>query len=145
MAHVLLARIALSCLCGVQGIANLAIDCNRTHATNPLWTGHARFHVVWQAGTSALAAALQVVLIWAAWPLPESSFYLACLLAALSPIGFLGAALTRRLYGGTFSDVNGIPPVYLRLRTRSIAIDLNLCVVIAALLCLGLFLYLYRS
>ena len=36
-------------LCGSQGLGIFAIDPNRTHATNLLWAGHARFHLFWQA------------------------------------------------------------------------------------------------
>jgi hypothetical protein len=37
------ANLALSCLCLIQAITTVVIDLNRTHATNPLWTGHAAF------------------------------------------------------------------------------------------------------
>ena len=48
MTHQTVARVLLAALCGLQGLATPAIDLNRTHATNFLWPGHARFHIVWQ-------------------------------------------------------------------------------------------------
>ncbi len=38
MDHRNIARVLLSLLCAVQGLATLGIDLNRTHATNPKWT-----------------------------------------------------------------------------------------------------------
>lgn len=133
MDHLLFARIALSCLCAVQGIATVAIDFNRTHATNPSWTGHARFHVVWQSSTVALLSALELLLIWTAGSFSREGFYLASLLAALSPIGFLTAFVTRKLFGGTLFDPDGIPPSHLKLFGSVLVIDLNLAAVTAAL------------
>ena len=78
---ILLARISLSFLCAIQGMATLAIDLNRTHAANPAWTGHARFHVVWQSASVALLSVLELALIWMRGPYREGGFYLASLLA----------------------------------------------------------------
>ena len=61
--HPLVARGLLTLLCAAQGVATLAIDLNRNHATNPLWPGHARFHLVWQAGSTFMLAAVEVALI----------------------------------------------------------------------------------
>ena len=97
---ILLARISLSFLCAIQGMATLAIDLNRTHAANPAWTGHARFHVVWQSASVALLSVLELALIWMRGPYREGGFYLASLLAAVSPLGFLIACATRRIFAG---------------------------------------------
>jgi hypothetical protein len=42
------ARILLTVVTAGYAVAPLIADLNSTHATNPLWTPHARFHVVWQ-------------------------------------------------------------------------------------------------
>jgi hypothetical protein len=44
----LLARILLTLVTLGYGLATVFADFNKTHATNPQWTPHARFHVVWQ-------------------------------------------------------------------------------------------------
>ena len=44
----LLARVLLTLATIGYGVITVKADFNRTHATNPLWTPHARFHVVWQ-------------------------------------------------------------------------------------------------
>ena len=87
----------LSTVAGLQGLAPLPIDLNRTHATNPIWPGHARFHVVWQTFTAALLAVPEVGLIWWPGPAARGRFYLAAGLAATSMIGFGLALLFRSL------------------------------------------------
>ncbi len=141
---ILLARISLSFLCAIQGMATLAIDLNRTHAANPAWTGHARFHVVWQSASVALLSVLELALIWMRGPYREGGFYLASLLAAVSPLGFLIACATRRIFAGALSDPNGIPPFRGTLFGVDISIDMNLVAVVAALLTVAAVLVLYR-
>jgi len=138
MTAALFARLMVSAIAAGQGIAPLLIDLNRTHATNPLWPGHARFHVVWQAFTVLPVSAITVALLW--WPgvALRQRFYLAVLLTATSLAGFLVAVVSRRLYGGALHDPNGIQPVHLRLGSREIVFDLNLAVVlVAAVLLIG--------
>ena len=46
--HILLARILFTLTTLGWSRGTVIADFNKTHATNPQWTGHARFHVVWQ-------------------------------------------------------------------------------------------------
>ena len=39
-------------------------DFNRTHATNPMWPPHARFHVVWQVLMQMGVSLVVLALIW---------------------------------------------------------------------------------
>jgi hypothetical protein len=143
LSHLVVARISLSFLCAVQGLATLAIDFNQTHATNPAWTSHARFHVVWQSVSVALLSVLELVLIWLHGPYQKDGFYLALLLTAVSPLGFMIAFVSRRIFGGALSDPNGIPPLRLTLFGVVLCIDLNLAAVVAALASLGAILAIY--
>jgi hypothetical protein len=83
-------------------------------------------------------------LIWVPGPYFAGRFYLAALLAALSPLGFLTAFLSRRLFAGTLSDPNGIPPAHFTLFGTVRTIDMNLTAVIAALLSLIAIIEIYR-
>ena len=143
MNHHLIAQAALSFLCLLQAIATVAIDLNRTHATNPLWTGHARFHLVWQGCTVVFLSALELFLLWHRGPYEAQRFDLCALLAALSPLGFLSALASRQLFGGTLSDPNGIRPAHVRVFGSVLAIDMNLAAVAAALLGLLAMIWIY--
>ncbi len=144
MNHIYFARLTLSILCATQGAAQLAIDLNRTHANHPNWIGHARFHVVWQSVTVALLAGVQLFLIWTPGP-SSHAFYLAAALAAVSPCAFLLAAASRKLYGGQFSDPNGIPPVDVALGKTKLAVDMNYVAVVVALFVILIVIFSYRS
>ena len=126
----LLSRLIVTAIAAGQGIAPLFIDLNRTHATHPLWPGHARFHVVWQTFTLTLTSIVQIILIW--WPSSATGqlFYLAAVLASLPMCGFLVAMLTRGIYDGTLHDPNGISPVRIRISGATREIDMNAVLVI---------------
>ena len=145
MDHRLIARVGLSLLCGVQGIATVAIDFNRTHATNPEWTRHARFHVVWQTVTTALAAVVELGLLWGGWVSEAEGFTLAMVMAGLSPIAFLVACAGRRWFGGALSDPNGIPPWPVKVGGRVVLVDGNLAAVVAALLTMVVLVVIWRG
>lgn len=119
-----------------QGITPLFIDLNRTHATNPLWPGHARFHVVWQTFSLTLYSLLEVALIW--WPSSGSRmrFYLATALTSLPMGGFIIATLARKIYSGTLHDPNGIQPLRIVLAGRTREVDMNAVLVIMGALVL---------
>jgi len=128
------ARFLLAIFCGVQGLATIILDLNRTHAAHPQWLGHARFHVVWQTATVATLAALEVGLLAFPGPLMSERFYLVALLAYAPMIGFFAALVTRHLYGGTLSDPGGIPPVRFKLGGREMKVDMNLVAEIAGII-----------
>jgi len=138
----LLARIALSVLCVVQAATTAAIDLNRTHATHPAWPGHARFHVVWQTIGVMLYSVVELGLIWFAG---ASAFYLACGLAAVSPVAFLVALAGRRTFGGTLSDAGGVPPAKVMFRGRQVLVDMNVVAVVVALVVLVVIAVLFRG
>jgi hypothetical protein len=125
MVALFLARVIVSGVAAGQGVMPLFIDLNRTHATNPLWPGHARFHLVYQVFTLLPVAAIEIGLLW--WPGPAlaSRFYLAVLLTGTSLAGFWMAVVTRHLYGGTLHDPNGIQPVRISIGQSTAEIDLN--------------------
>lgn len=127
----------LTALAGGQGLAPIFIDLNRTHARHPQWPGHARFHLVQQVVTLALAAVVEVGLIW--WPGPglASRFYLAACLTATSLVGFLVAFFTRGLYRGTLRDPQGIPPGRIRTRKGVVEFDINIILIGLATALLG--------
>ena len=108
-----------------QGVTPQFVDLNRTHATNPLWTGHARFHVVDQTVVMALLATVEVALLWWIAPGSRFSFYLTTLLTAAPISGFLIATFTRGMYDGTLRDPNGVKPLRIHIRKRLHEIDVN--------------------
>ncbi len=135
--------VLLAMLAAGQGLATLAIDLSRTHATHPDWLGHARFHVVWQCANAALTALVIEYLLWSHVLPEEVRFHLALVLAAVPMLGFLVALVFRRAYGGTLSDPKGIPPLRLRVGGRRREIDLNTVAVVAGLIALGFIGYLH--
>lgn len=126
-----------------QGITPLFIDFNRTHATNPLWTGHARFHVVGQALTMTALAVIELALLWWIAPGERWVFFLATLLTAAPIVGFLLATFSRAIYAGTLHDQNGIRPVRLRIAGAVREIDINVVLVLvgAAVLITAILIY----
>jgi hypothetical protein len=146
MTAALAARWIVTAIAAGQGVMPVVIDLNRTHATNPLWPGHARFHLVQQVFTLLPAAVIEVALLW--WPghAMRERFYLAAVLAATSLVGFLVATLARPLYGGRLHDPNGIQPVRFRVGSRLIKFDMNVPIVaLATALLIGAVVVFWRS
>jgi hypothetical protein len=144
MTHLAVARVSLALLCALQGLATLAIDMSRTHATNPRWPAHARFHVVWQTANTALLALLELALILSRGPYEKQRFYLAMVLTSVPMLGFFAALISRATYGGALSDPNGIPPARLKVMGRVLLVDLNLAAVVVGMLALVAIGLIYR-
>lgn len=139
-----IARTLLVIFCAIQGAATIALDLNRTHATHPLWLGHARFHVVWQTATVTALAIVECALLWFHGPLEPERFYLAALLALLPIFGFFAALVARGLYGGTLSDPGGIPPLRLTIGRRLFRVDMNLVAEVAGFITVLAIVAMYR-
>jgi hypothetical protein len=69
--RILIARLLFSLVTVGWGVLTVVADFNKTHATNPAWTPHARFHVVWQVLSYLGFGLLAFALIW--WPDPRAS------------------------------------------------------------------------
>jgi len=110
-------------------IVPLLVDINYTHATNPLWPPHARFHVVWQC---LIQAGIGFVILKLLWPQNHIFNYDCCcnnmrmrsmdypyrvevantlLFIFIGP--FYVTMSTMKLFGGALADVNGVPPIPL--------------------------------
>lgn len=105
----LLARILLTLTVFAYSIGTIKADFNQTHATNPAWTPHARFHVVWQILSYAGLAVIAIGLIWVKTALATERLYLAAALSFVVYGSFFAAVFSRPIYGGTLTDPNGYP------------------------------------
>jgi hypothetical protein len=105
-----LARILVTLPALFLAIGPPLADLNATHATNPLWPGHARLHVVWLVSTNALIAVLALILVWRpSRPPGAAPVRQAAALVGVVLIGFFVAAATQTAYAGSLTDPNGIP------------------------------------
>ena len=94
----LIARMLLTLVTLGYSLVPVLADFNKTHATNPLWTPHARFHVVWQVSSYCGIGLIALVLIWTSGPVTKQ--WLAVALAAAMYGGFFATAFTMPRFGG---------------------------------------------
>ena len=123
----LIARVLLTInTIGYSAIPVLA-DFNKTHATNPTWTPHARFHVVWQVLSYCGVGLIALWQIWSAGP--ASKLWLAVALAVAMYAAFFATAFAMPRFGGTLADPNGVPPLgRVTLGGRPVVLDANMTV-----------------
>ena len=85
------------------GVIPPIADFNRSHAANPDWPPHARFHVVAQVMTTSLVAVLALGILW--WP--EFDLAARAGISALASAtvlgGFFAGTLASRCVGGEIS------------------------------------------
>jgi hypothetical protein len=106
----LLARVLFTLTTIGWGALTVLADFNKTHATNPKWLPHARFHVVWQISSYVGFGALTLALIWWPGPLALERLYLAAIVSAVVYAAFFVALFAMPIYGGAAYDTNGYKP-----------------------------------
>jgi hypothetical protein len=104
------ARILLTLSVLGYALVTIKADFNKTHATNPDWTPHARFHVVWQILSYAGVGLVALYLIWIDGPNPTERLWIAAGLSAAVYGAFFAAVVSRPVYGGALYDQNGYLP-----------------------------------
>ena len=134
----LLARILLTIATLGYGLVTIKADFNATHATNPLWTPHARFHVVWQVLSYAGVGLIALGLIWIAGPMETERLYLAGGLGIAMYGGFFAALFSRPVYSGLLYDENGYPPFKAPIGPGKWDVNVTAFTIMSAILLLGL-------
>jgi len=122
------ARILLTLTALGYSAVTVIADFNNTHATNPLWTPHARFHVVWQVLSYCGIGLIALYLIWAPGAMAIERLYLAAALSVAVYGGFFGAVFARPAYGGGLYDNNGYPSFRAPIGPKTWMWDVNVTV-----------------
>jgi hypothetical protein len=117
----LIVRVLLSVVTLGYSLGTVKADFNKTHVTNPLWTGHGRFHVAWQITSYVGVGLIALALIWLPGSLPRERLYLAAALAAAIYLSFFITFAAMPAYGGRAYDDNG----YLPFTLGGMKLDVN--------------------
>ena len=104
----------------MYGVIPLFADLNRTHATNPRWPAHARFHVVAQVFTTASIAMVALWLLWSSGIVRSLGICIAVVLSLCVIGSFFAGADFRNWYGGVLSDKDGGIPKLNKFDLNSI-------------------------
>jgi hypothetical protein len=105
-----IARILLTITVLGYGLVTIKADFNNTHATNPAWTPHARFHVVWQVLSYSGIGLIALYLIWSGGPAALEHLFLAAAFGVAIYGAFFLTVFVRPLFKGSLYDQNGYPP-----------------------------------
>lgn len=124
----LLARVLFTLTTAGWAFATVLADFNKTHATNPKWTGHARFHVVWQINSYVGFGLLALALIWWPGPLALERLYFVAAMSAVVYAAFFVAVFAMPVYGGAAYDDNGYQPFAAPIPIISKAWDVNITI-----------------
>ena len=120
----LIPNILITLVALATGLAPMRADFNATHATNPLWTPHARFHVVWQVLCQFGVSLFILYLVWIA------DFAGHVLTAAVLnfnwAITFFVTLFNMKRFEGSLKDVNGIAPFRFNIGGKAYLVDTNL-------------------
>jgi hypothetical protein len=136
-----LARILLTLSVLGYALVTIKADFNKTHATNPSWTPHARFHVVWQILSYSGVGLVALYLIWIDGPRPLERLYLAAALSAAIYVAFFATVLARPVFGGALYDENGYLPFKPPMGPQHWRWDVNVTAftVLSAIMLAGIF------
>ena len=126
--HNLVARVLLTLATAGYALGTVIADFNNTHATNPKWMPHARFHVVWQISSYVGLGLGALALIWWPGPLATERLYLAATMAAIVYAAFFVALFAMPAYGGAAYDDNGYQPFAAPVPLFAKAWDVNVTV-----------------
>ena len=121
--NIFISVILLTCISIGFGTITPLIDFNESHATNPLWTGHARFHLVWQVNAMILTSLLSLILLW--FFFSKSNVLIVLFLNYLWIFSFFATMISMRLYDGELNDINGVPSIKNKILGRTIEVDRN--------------------
>ena len=108
--RILVARILFTLMTAGWALLTVLADFNKTHATNPKWTPHARFHVVWQISSYVRFGLLVFALVWCARSLAGERLYFVASIGVVVYAAFFAALITMPIYGGGAYDENGYQP-----------------------------------
>ena len=121
--YVFISKVLLTLLLLGFAIITPLIDFNESHATNPLWTGHARFHLVWQVNAMVITSILSLLFLWVYYS--TDNHLIVILLNFLWIMSFYVTLLGIKLFRGKLNDVNGVPPIFISLFGKTYEIDRN--------------------
>lgn len=121
-----ISRLLFTLVAVATSVGPMFADFNKTHATNPLWTPHARFHVVWQVLSQTGISLVILYLLWSDAPDRRVHLWIAAILNYVWGASFYATLASMRLYGGALKDVNGIKPFRFNIFGNIYLVDTNL-------------------
>lgn len=122
----LVPRLLFSLVAFMIAVGPIFADFNKTHATNPLWTPHARFHVVWQVLSQN---GISLMILFLLWHRSDDYFFHISVAAILNYVwgaSFYATLASMKKFGGSLKDVNGIKPFRFNIFGKIYFVDTNL-------------------